>query len=433
MINDSEANDQQQRSEMTNDLTNDPKFEVSILFNQNYHTDAHITVNQGGTSSGKTYAIEQVLFCLACQTDMQVITIVGQDIPNLKAGALRDALSIYNSSAILQAAVKSYNKSDRVFEFHNGSIMEFKSYTDPQDAKSGKRDYLFINEANGISYQVYTELALRTRKRIYIDYNPNTSFWVHEQLIGRPDVLLIISDHRHNPFLDQGIRDKIESLKKTDIELWKVYARGLTGKISGLIFTNWYVCEQIPATAKLIATGLDFGFTNDETACLQVYKQNGELWVHELFYQTGLTNTDIALKLKQELVSRQTEIIADSAEPKSIEEFKRMGWYISGAKKGADSIKNSIDILKRYKINVTRASVNLRKELDRYKWRVDRSGKTINEAVDSYNHLIDALRYVALNKLKVNNEAKLRSRMPYIPATANRGIFDELINPQGFA
>lgn len=417
---------------MTNDLIPDvPKFEVSILFGQNYHTETHITVNQGGTSSGKTYAISQVLFCLACQSPKLVITIVGQDIPNLKAGALRDALSIYNNSTTLKSAVKNYNKTDRIFEFHNGTIMEFKSYSDAQDAKSGKRDYLFINEANGITYAVYQELALRTRKRIYIDYNPNTGFWVHEHLIGKPDVQLIISDHRHNPFLDKSIREKIEGLKKIDIELWKVYARGLTGKITGLIFSNWYVCDQIPPDAKLIGIGLDFGFTNDETACLEVYLQNGELWVNELFYQTGLTNIDISAKLKATGASRKTEIIADSAEPKSIEEFKRMGWYISSAKKGPDSINNSIDILKRYQINVTRASVNLRKELDRYKWRVDRSGKTINEAVDSYNHLIDALRYVALNKLKINTERQIKSRMPYIPPSANRLSLNELIGPIG--
>ncbi len=260
-------------------------------------------------------------------------------------------------------------------------------------------------------------------------YVPANIFWVHEQVLGKPNVQLIISDHRHNPFLEQGTRDKIEAIKKEDEELWKVYARGLTGKITGLVFNNWYVCEQIPTDAQLIATGLDFGFTNDETACLQVYRQNGELWVNELFYQTGLTNTDISRKLKSADVSRQTEIIADSAEPKSIEEFKRQGWYINGAKKGPDSIKNSIDILKRYQINVTRGSINLRKELERYKWRVDRSGKTINEVVDSYNHLIDSLRYVALNKLSsaANNSNKVRSRLPFIPRTMGKSTYDELI------
>jgi phage terminase large subunit len=156
----------------------DGGLEVSILFKQNYESMAHIVINQGGTSSGKTYAIEQVLFSLACANEKLVITVVGQDIPNLKAGALRDALNIYYLSAAIKTMVKSYNKTDRLFEFHNGTIIEFKSYDNAQDAKSGKRDYLFINEANGVDWAIYAELALRTRKKVFIDYNPNIAFWV---------------------------------------------------------------------------------------------------------------------------------------------------------------------------------------------------------------------------------------------------------------
>lgn len=385
-----------------------------ILFKQNYYSTAQLVINQGGTGSGKTYAIEQVLFCLACENHKQVITIVGQDIPNLKAGALRDALNIYNNSDHLKAMIKTYNKTDRIFEFHNGTIIEFKSYANAQDAKSGKRDYLFINEANGITYDIFNELFLRTRKRVFIDYNPNSNFWVHDHLIGKKNVQLIISDHRHNPFLQQTERDKIEALKEADEELWKVYARGLTGKIMGLVFANnWHICEEIPTDAKLIAAGLDFGYTNDETGCIEVYLQNGELWVDELFYETHLTNTDISKRMHDAGISKKTEIVADSAEPKSIEELTRHGWNIKGAKKGPDSIQHSIDILKRYKINVTRRSVNLRKELTRYKWKIDRSGKPINEPVDTWNHLIDPLRYVALNKLKTNATGRVRTRLPY--------------------
>jgi phage terminase large subunit len=386
---------------------------TTALFDSNYYTTAHTVINQGGTSSGKTYAIQQVLFCLACQQPKQVITVVGQDIPNLKSGVLRDAQDIFSRSPELPLLVKSYNKTNRIFEFHNGSIIEFKSFGNAQDAKSGKRDYLFINEANGITWDIYTELALRTKKRIYIDYNPNSSFWVHEKLIGNNDgVQLIISDHRHNPYVDELMRHKIEALKHQDIELWKVYARGLTGRVSGLVFTNWFVCDSIPNNAKLLAAGLDFGFTNDETGCLMVYKQNGELWVQELLYETGLTNTDISKKLAAAGLSKSVSIIADSAEPKSIEELKRMGWQVTGAKKGADSVKNSIDILRRYKINVTRNSVNFRKELERYKWKTDQSGKTINQPVDSFNHLIDPLRYVALHKLKAGNNKGATSKLP---------------------
>ena len=387
--------------------------QASILFTRNYQATAHIVVNQGGTSSGKTYAIMLVLFCIACKSAGKVITIAGQDIPNLKAGALRDALKIWADSPRVAQCIRSYNKSERVFEFKNGAIIEFKSYDDAQDAKSGKRDYLFINEANGIDWQVYNELALRTRQRIYIDYNPNSAFWVHDHLLGKHNVQLIISDHRHNPFLDKGMHDKIESLREVDEEQWKVYARGLTGKITGLVLSNWHLCDTIPDGAKLVAIGLDFGFTNDETGCVEVYKQNGELWINELIYETGLTNPDISNRLQSLRISKNTEIIADSAEPKSIEELKRLGWRITGVRKGADSVKNSIDILKRYQLNITRSSVNLRSELGRYKWRTDRSGKTINEPVDRWNHLIDPLRYIALNKLKINNLAKPKSRLPY--------------------
>jgi phage terminase large subunit len=133
-------------------------YEASVLFRRNYGSQAQVVVNQGGTSSGKTYAIEQVLFCFAAEKEKQVITIVGQDIPNLKAGAMRDALNLYNQSDQLKSLIKNFNKTDRIFEFYNGSVIEFKSYADAQDAKSGKRDYLFINEANGIEWDIYTEL-----------------------------------------------------------------------------------------------------------------------------------------------------------------------------------------------------------------------------------------------------------------------------------
>ena len=387
--------------------------QTSILFQLNYQSDAHVVVNQGGTSSGKTYAIEQVLFALACEQPKQVITIVGQDIPNLKAGAMRDAQNIVGRSPELQGMIRAFNKSDRIYEFHNGSLIEFKSYDNAQDAKSGKRDYLFINEANGITWDIYTELALRTRKRVFLDYNPNAAFWVHDQLLGQSGVQLLISDHRHNPFLDTHTRQKIESLQQTDPERWKVYARGLTGKITGLVLTNWLVCDDIPPDAKRLACGLDFGFTNDQTGLIEVYQQNGELWVNELLYQTGLTNNDVNDHIKAAGISKNTEIIADSAEPKSIEELRRLGWHIVPAKKGPDSVKNSIDILRRYRINITRNSVNLRRELGRYQWKVDSSGHPLNQPTDSWNHLIDPLRYVALNKLQISHTGTARSRMPY--------------------
>jgi phage terminase large subunit len=278
--------------------------------------------------------------------------------------------------------------------------MEFKSYHDSQDAKSGKRDYFFLNEANGVSYEIYSELAMRTKKQVIVDYNPNARFWVHDKLIGKEGVELIISDHRHNPFLSDNIRKKIEGLRNE--ELWKVYARGMTGKIEGLIYRNWGTIGTIPTEAELLGAGLDFGFTNDPTACVMVYRYNGELIIDELLYHKGYTNQDIAQFLTQSGIDRNVSIVADSAEPKSIEEIRRMGFRIEGAQKGKDSILNGIDILKRFRLNVTSRSVNLLKELNAYKWK-EKDGNPLNVPIDAFNHGMDALRYFALNKLASKN------------------------------
>ena len=382
---------------------------TSILYKINLECPKKIKINQGGTSSGKTYGIMQVLFTLAMLTKMQVITVVGQDIPNLKKGAYRDAKNMYSTEKELtDFCVK--NETARTFTGRNGSIIEFTSYKDAQDAKSGKRDYLFINEADGISYEIYWQLAMRTRKGIYIDYNPTSRFWVHEYLIGKPDAELIISDHRHNPFLNEEEHDKIESIE--DEDLFNVYARGRTGKIKGLILTNWDIVESMPENYKLRCFGLDFGFVNDPTAKLDIRLYNGELWVDELTYMQGMTNEDIANEHREQHLPYSITIVADSAEQKSIEELKRFGLRVEPSQKGRDSIKAGIDILKRYKIHITKRSSNIRKELLSYKWKVDKSGIATNEPVDFMNHAIDALRYVALNKLGHKKEQRpIRARV----------------------
>jgi len=367
------------------------------LYRRNYESEADIVVNQGGTSSGKTYAILQVLFSLAINTQ-STITVVGQDIPNLKVGALRDALDIINSDEVIQQQLVSYNRSERVLSFRNGSIIEFNSYDNDQDAKSGKRDYLFINEANGIPYIVFEQLHLRTRLRTYIDYNPDTSFWVHEKVIPQATTQLIISDHRHNPFLTAKIREKIEGLKDKDLDLWKVYARGRTGRVEGLVLKKWYITKESFEDKKLLGYGLDFGFTNDPTSLIEVRTQDGELWVREVIYETGLTNPDISNEMDRLKVSRSSLIVADSAEPKSIEELRRMRWTVDGVKKEKDSVNFGLSLLKGYSINVHADSKNLIKELSSYKWKVDRDGNTLNVPVDKDNHAIDALRYLVYHK-----------------------------------
>lgn len=384
-------------------------FSAGPLFLENLNAPEKVLVNQGGTSSGKTYSIMQLLYWLAIQNRRFVITVIGESIPNLKKGAYRDAETIYALTPELQYYVSGWNKTERVISFKNGSVIEFTSYETEQSAKNGKRDIAFFNEANGITYPIYWQVARRTRYKVLLDYNPTAEFWAHEKVIGQPNTRLIISDHRHNLWLTPEQHQEIEDIRKEDEQLWRVYARGLTGKIEGLVFNNWHVVPEIPPLAKFIARGIDFGFTNDPTDAVDVYMQDGELWVDEVLSETGLTNPDIYSRLLQEDSSTKgKQHVGDSAEPKSIEELRRLGLRIEGARKGQDSINNSIDALKRYRINITRRSMNLKKELSSYKWKVDpKTGKATNQPIDKYNHAIDALRYVALNYISQPPKAGL--------------------------
>jgi phage terminase large subunit len=386
-------------------------FETSEVYEWNLEAQEDVVINQGGTSSGKTYSILQVLFTYAVK-EPNTITVVGQDIPNLKTGSLKDALDIYEASERLRELVDTYNKSDRIFHFKNGSTIHFTSFDSAQDAKNGKRDYLFINEAQGVSYSIYDELHTRTKKQTFIDYNPNAEFWVHRELIGKPHTRLIISTYKNNPFAPKKSIEKIEA-RIDDKEWYDVYGRGKTGKIEGLVYRNWFIVPSISHDAKFVGNWLDFGFTNDVTSFGEVYLHNGELWVNELIYETGLVNVmprdathytpNINDRLKELGINYGREIIADSAEEKSISELSSCGWNIRGVKKYPGSVKDGIDILKRYKINVTQRSVNTRKELNAYRWKVDRlTNESLNEPVDVDNHSLDGIRYVALSNLVQN-------------------------------
>lgn len=379
------------------------------LFWENYNSKKRIRVNQGSTSSGKTWAILDCLLTYACSNKNLVITVVAESVPNLKKGALRDCKSIISSSEWYQQYFTRYNETDRIFYCTTGSIIEFLPALDEQSAKAGKRNILFVNEANGINYDIYWQLAIRTidtpnfESIIFLDYNPSNEFWVHEKIIGQPDADLIISDHRCNKFLSDEQHARIEGIE--DPELWKVYARGRTGRIEGLVYNNWDIVDDTPENYKKRWVGMDFGFTNDPTSIIDVRLSDGELWIDEICYRTGMTNTDIAKHLKQNNIDRSISIIADSADPKSIQEIYNMGFNIEGAKKGPDSINYGIDILKRYKLHITKNSVNVKKELLSYKWAEDKLGSLTGKPVDWNNHALDAIRYVALNNLGIETRA----------------------------
>ena len=218
---------------------------------------------------------------------------------------------------------------------------------------------------------------IRTRKRVFINYYPTARFWCHDEVIGKADTRLIISDHRKNYFLTDDEHQRIEGI--SDPELWKVYARGLTGKIEGLVLTNWEICDTLPPEEewKMSCFGLDFGFTNDPTALVHLILAHGELWMDEKIYSTGMTNPMIAERCKAMGLTRADVIIADSAEPKSIRELQGCGLWVTASPKGADSIVSGLDILKRYKIHVTRHSLGILSNLRAYKWSKDNAKREV--------------------------------------------------------
>lgn len=374
--------------------------QTSVLFETNYKAKEKIIVNQGGTSSGKTVCILQVLAIHAISTPELIITVCGQDIPNLKRGALRDFQLYVLCEDRIRNEIANFNKSERIFTFKNGSIIEFESYEDEQDAKNGKRDYLFLNEAQGTPYNVFKQLQMRTKVQTFIDYNPSAEFWVHEKILTLPDTerRLIISDYRHNPFCPPSIIENILALKDIDPELWKVYGRGLTGKIEGLIYPKWTLVDAIPEGEYVY--GLDFGY-NHPTALIRgvVNTDTKSLYLEEVVYESRLITSELVDRMEAQGVSKRDTIYADAARPETIEEISRAGYNIVKADK---AVWDGINKMKSFNIYVTKSSHNLIKELRSYKWKMDKSGKSLEEPVKFLDDALDAARYLVWNATKEN-------------------------------
>lgn len=300
----------------------------------------------------------------------------------------------------------SHNKSDHTYELH-GNLFEFISLDQPQKKRGARRDYLFCNEANELSWEDFFQLLVRTTGKIWLDYNPSDTFhWIYDKLLTRDDVTYIQSTYKDNPFLDPSIVDEIERLQFTDEDYWRIYGLGERGMSRATIFQFGYSEPR----GTLLSYGLDFGFTNDPTALVAVYQDGDNLIVDEIVYQTGLTNRDISLKLKDAGIDSRAEIFADSAEPKSIEELHRFGWNTKPTSKGNDSVIVGIDVLKRHKLFITQRSKNLERELRNYKWTEDKNGNLLNKPVDAFNHAIDAMRYATYNKMSKPNYGRYAIR-----------------------
>ncbi len=367
-----------------------------------------ITVQQGGTRSGKTYnIILWLIFHYSVNNKGSVITICRKTFPSLRASVMRDFFQILREHNIYLE--EFHNKSSN--EYHlNGNLVEFISLDQPQKIRGRKRNLLFINEANELYYEDWQQLIFRTEGKVIIDYNPSETFhWIYDKVIPRDDCDFYQTTYLDNPFLNETIVSEIERLKDTDNDYWRIYGLGERGTNRAAVF-QYQIVDEVPEDADLVSTGLDFGFTNDPTAIVRIYKKGDNLYVKELLYKTNLTNTDISECLRGLGFSRQDEIWADSAEPKSIEELHRMGWNIKPAVKGADSVMAGIDVLKRHRIHLMRSDLNVIKEFQNYKWMDDKNGNLLNRPVDAFNHAIDATRYATFNRLSRPNYGRYAIR-----------------------
>lgn len=388
-------------------------FKTGPLYPVNRHAVEDIIINQGGTDSSKTYTILLCLFDIAVftkpPTEDPVITVFSESVPNIKKGAYRTARNIYDNNPYLQSRIKDWKDGERLVFFKSGWIMEFVGATDEQNAKQGKRQYLFVNEANGVAWPVFWQMAKRTRIRVFIDYNPSAPFWAHEKLIGTTPlsndlgatVKLIISDHRHNPFLSKKDHDKTENIQ--DPELWKVYARGATGNLSGIIYSTWRQIpdDKFPWQAPMFG-GIDFGYTNDPTAAVRMAKQGNDIYIHELCYETGLSARKIIDMFLREKFTPTIPIYCEH-DGDMIRQM-RTGYKGSDnkmynvlaipARKGPNSINPGITKVKEYNIFYTASSKNIDMERKKYMWVKDPdTGKFLNVPTEADNHLMDAIRY----------------------------------------
>jgi phage terminase large subunit len=352
-----------------------------------------IRIVQGGTSSSKTFTILPFLIHYAADKPNSEISVVSESIPHLKRGALKDFLKIMDWVGNFNP--NNFNKSNLTYKFANGSYIEFFSADQPDKLRGARRDILFINECNNVSFESYQQLSIRTKKFIYLDYNPTNEFWVHTELIEDSNSDFVILTYKDNEALDPAIVKEIEKAKvKAETSTywdnwWKVYGLGQIGSLEGVIFNNWQTIDVIPNDARLLGYGLDFGYTNDPTAIVEVYKWNDKRIVNEICYQKELSNSQIA-----KLIPSKMPVYCDSAEPKSIAELTKLGVRAFGVTKGSDSINFGIQTMQAQEYLITKHSTNLINELRKYAWDKDKkTGAKLNRPIDDFNHAIDSLRY----------------------------------------
>lgn len=348
-----------------------------------------IRIVQGGTSASKTVSILLYLIARAQSDKSPTITsIISESIPHLKRGCIRDFKNILLEHHYWDDA--SWNSTDSIYTFETGSKIEFFSSDNGDKLRGARRDRLFINEANNVKFDAFEQLEVRTKEFIFVDFNPSSEFWIFTEVIPkRDDCELLILTYRDNEALSPEIIASIEQ-RRSRKSWWKVYGEGQLGEVEGKIYQDWQIIDEIPHEARLERRGLDFGYSNDPTAIVEIYYYNGGYIINEVAFQKGLSNRQIAgiLLDKSDILT-----IADSAEPKSIDEIREYGVNIIGATKGVDSVRNGIQFVQDQRISVTKRSINVIKAYRNYLWKIDKNGKILNEPDHYLSDMMDAIRY----------------------------------------
>jgi phage terminase large subunit len=364
-------------------------------------SNKRFVIQQGGARSGKTYNTLLALIDIAASNVNAgaVFTICRKTSPALTGSVYRDFLNILQENNIYSEA--NHNKTSREYNLF-GNLFEFISVDEPQKMRGRKRNVTFINEANELTFEDFQQLNIRTEDKLIIDFNPSHLFWaITEIKEKRPDECdYFITTYKDNPFLNADLKRELEALEQISYSHYLIYTLGQFAPSDDLIFNKFDTIAEVPEAAQLLGYGLDFGFASDPAACVALYKYNKGIIVDEIAYVRAHTNSDLAEILRNPI--KHDIIVADSAEPKSIEDFRRFGFNVIGAAKGQDSVRSSIDLVKQYPMSVTNRSTNLLRELRGYRWRKDREGQIMQpiKPVDKDNHAIDALRYVAQAMLR---------------------------------
>lgn len=367
------------------------------LLDEGRQTGKRIFALPGGTSAGKTIGALEILIDLGQRdTTPTVTSIVSESLPHLKRGAIRDFKNIMQEQNYWHD--NQWNATDFIYTLSDKAIIEFFGVEQSEKVKGPRRERLFMNEANNTSLDTFNQLEVRTKEFVLMDWNPSVEFYYYTDLKGkRDDIAELTLTYKDNEALDPAIVKSIEQ-RRINKSWWRVYGEGLLGEVEGRIYKDWQIIDDIPHEARIVRTGLDFGYSVDPTAIVDVYEYNGGYVVDEVAYEKGLLNGPIAniLKLKEP----KALVIADSAEPKSIDEIKGYGITILPCTKGPGSVNRRISYTQQQRISVTKRSVNTIKEYRNYIWLVDKDGKIIlEEDPKCANHSMSAISY-AIDSLK---------------------------------